>query len=227
MTIFTLCMLTGLLVALLVPGAERRTRWLAGISKAIFLLTFAPVEVHGAEHIPQDDCIVVANHSSYVDGFLLKGYLPARFSFVIKGEVRNIPLVHFVLRRAGSHFVERNDSAASSRDARQIVKAARSGQSLAIFPEGTFQQQPGLLRLRAGAFVAAVRGRMPVVPVVIRGTRHILPADRDLPRYGPIRIEILPPIQPDHPSYANHRDLAAQVRKKLLEVLDEPDLCQD
>jgi 1-acyl-sn-glycerol-3-phosphate acyltransferase len=220
-------MLTGLLVALLVPGAERRTRWLAGISKAIFLLTFAPVEVHGAEHIPQDDCIVVANHSSYVDGFLLKGYLPARFSFVIKGEVRNIPLVHFVLRRAGSHFVERNDSAASSRDARQIVKAARSGQSLAIFPEGTFQQQPGLLRLRAGAFVAAVRGRMPVVPVVIRGTRHILPADRDLPRYGPIRIEILPPIQPDHPSYANHRDLAAQVRKKLLEVLDEPDLCQD
>jgi 1-acyl-sn-glycerol-3-phosphate acyltransferase len=220
-------MLTGLLVALLVPGAERRARWLAGISKAIFVLTFAPVEVHGAEHIPQDDCIVVANHSSYVDGFLLKGYLPARFSFVIKGEVRNIPLVHFVLRRAGSHFVERNDSAASSRDARQIVKAARSGQSLAIFPEGTFQQEPGLLRLRAGAFVAAVRGRMPVVPVVIRGTRHILPADRDLPRYGPIRIEILPPIQPDHPSYANHRDLAAQVRKKLLEVLDEPDLCQD
>jgi 1-acyl-sn-glycerol-3-phosphate acyltransferase len=183
--------------------------------------------VHGYDNIPQADCVVVSNHASYVDGFLLKGYLPARFSFVIKGEMRNIALVHFVLRRAGSRFVERNDSAASSRDARQIVKAAKSGQSLAIFPEGTFQQEPGLLRLRAGAFVAAVRGNMPIVPVVISGTRHILPADRNLPRYGPIRIDILPPIQPDHPSYASHRALAGEVRKRLLEVLDEPDLVPD
>jgi len=216
----------GLLVAIFLPGAERRARWLAAISKGIFVLARVPVEVHGVEHIPAIDCIVVANHSSYVDGFLLKGYLPARFSFVIKGEMRNIPLVHFVLRRAGSRFVERNGTAASSRDARQIVKAAKSGQSLAIFPEGTFQKEPGLLRLRAGAFVAAVRGNMPIVPIVISGTRHILPAERFLPRYGPIRIDILPPIHPEDPSYASHRELAALVRQKLLEVLEEPDLSE-
>jgi 1-acyl-sn-glycerol-3-phosphate acyltransferase len=226
MTVFGLCGLVGLLVALLVPGADRRARWLAGISRSIFVLCGASVEVNGFENIPDSDCVVVSNHASYVDGFLLKGYLPARFSFVIKGEMRNIPLVHFVLRRAGSRFVERNDATASSRDARQIVKAAKSGQSLAIFPEGTFQQEPGLLRLRAGAFVAAVRGRMPIVPVVISGTRHILPAEKDLPRYGPIRIDILAPIQPAHASFASHRELASEVRKRLLEVLDEPDLMQ-
>lgn len=226
MTIFGLCGFVGLLVALLVPGADRRARWLAGISRTIFVLCGASVEIKGYDNIPESDCVVVSNHASYVDGFLLKGYLPARFSFVIKGEMRNIPLVHFVLRRAGSRFVERNDSAASSRDARQIVKAAKSGQSLAIFPEGTFQQEPGLMRLRAGAFVAAVRGSMPIVPVVVSGTRHILPADRDLPRYGPIKIDILAPIQPDHPSFASHRELAGEVRKRLLEVLDEPDLMQ-
>lgn len=222
--IFACCVIFGLLVAIFVPGAERRARWLAGTSKAVFVLSGTPVTVEGYDKLPDIDCVVVANHASYVDGFLLKGYLPARFSFVIKGEMRNYPGVHFLLRRAGSRFVERSGSSASSRDARQIVKAAKSGQSLAIFPEGTFQREPGLLRLRAGAFVAAVRGGMPIVPIVITGTRHILPADRYLPRYGPINVQILEPIQPDDAGFADHRALAQVVRQRLLEELDEPDL---
>lgn len=225
--IFAFCVTFGLLVAIFVPGTERRARWLAATTKGIFVLSGLPVDVEGYDNLPQDACVVVANHASYVDGFLLKGYLPARFSFIIKGEMRDIPVVHFVLRRAGSRFVDRNESRASTRDARQVVKAAKSGQSLAIFPEGTFQREPGLLRLRAGAFVAAVRGGMPIVPVVISGTRHILPADRYLPRFGRIRVQILPAIHPDHESYANHRDLARLVRQKLLEELDEPDLLSD
>ena len=222
--IFALCVVFGLLVAIFVPGAERRARWLAATSRAVFVLSGTPVDLSGYEKLPDVDCVVVANHASYVDGFLLKGYLPARFSFVIKGEMRNYPLVHFVLRRAGSRFVERNGSAASSRDARQIVKAAKKGQSLAIFPEGTFEREPGLLRLRAGAFVAAVRGKMPIVPIVVSGTRHILPAYWYWPRYGRINVQILDAIQPDHESFQNHRDLAKEVRKRLLEHLDEPDL---
>ena len=224
--VFILCVLFGLCVALLVPGAERRARWLANTTKAIFVLSAAPVEIHGLHNLPAADCVVVSNHASYVDGFLLKGYLPARFSFVIKGEMRNIPLAHFLLRRAGSRFVERNDSAASSRDARQLVKAAQGGQSLAIFAEGTFQREPGLMRLRAGAFVAAVRGRMPIVPVVITGSRYVLPAKRYLPRYGRIRVDILAPITPDHASYSQHRELAKAVRQRIIAVLDEPDLVE-
>jgi len=225
--VFSLCILFGLCVALLLPGAARRARWLAATAKAIFILAGVPVEVVGRENLPVIDCIVVANHASYTDGLVLKGYLPARFSFVIKGEMRNNAIAHFLLRRAGSRFVARDESAASSRDARQIVKAAKSGQSLAMFPEGTFEQQPGLLRFHSGAFVAAVRGKMPIVPIVIKGTRHLLPADRDLPRFSRVRIEILAPINPDHPSFANHRDLAKLARQRILAVLDEPDLVDD
>jgi len=224
--VFIICVLFGLCVALLVPGAERRARWLANTTRAIFILTAAPVNVRGLQNLPATDCVVVSNHASYVDGFLLKGFLPARFSFVIKGEMRSIPLVHFLLRRAGSRFVERSGSTASSRDARQMVKAAKSGQSLAIFPEGTFQQEPGLLRFRAGAFVAAVRGTMPIVPIVISGTRFVLPANRYLPRYGPIRVDILAAINPDDPSYSSHRELAKTVRQRIITVLDEPDLVE-
>jgi len=222
--VFSLCIAFGLCCALLVPGAERRARWLAATSRAIFVLSGVPVEVQGLQNLPTIDCVVVANHASYADGLLLKGYLPARFSFVIKGEMRNNAIVHFLLRRAGSRFVERTGSPASSRDARQIVKAAQSGQSLAVFPEGTFQEQPGLLHFHAGAFVAAVRGGMPIVPIAISGTRQLLPAERDLPHWSRLRIDILPPINPDHPAFANHRELAKLARQRILAVLDEPDL---
>ena len=83
--IFAICVLFGLLVAIFMPGAERRARWLAGVTKAIFVLSGLPVDVRGKDNLPQCDCVVVSNHASYVDGFLLKGFLPGRFSFVIKG----------------------------------------------------------------------------------------------------------------------------------------------
>jgi 1-acyl-sn-glycerol-3-phosphate acyltransferase len=65
---------------------------------------------------------------------------------------------------------------------------------------------------------------MPIVPIVIAGTRYMLPARRYLPRYGRIRVDILAPINPDHGSYSNHRELAKTVRKRIIAVLDEPDL---
>jgi 1-acyl-sn-glycerol-3-phosphate acyltransferase len=180
--------------------------------------------VNGLGNLPPGHSVVVANHASYIDGFLLKGYLPARFSFVIKGEVRNIPVVHFLLRRAGSRFVERFEAAGSARDARQIVKAAQGGESLAFFAEGTFRKFPGLGRLRPGAFVAAVKGRMPVVPAVITGTRAMMPGGIRLPKPGPLRIDILPAIMPDDLAFTNHRELAELARQRILDVLDEPDL---
>ena len=66
--------------------------------------------------------------------FFSTAYLPARFGFVIKGEMRDIPIVHFLLRRSGSKFVERNETTGSSRDARLLVKAAQGGESLGFFP---------------------------------------------------------------------------------------------
>ncbi|MDH3533973.1 MAG: 1-acyl-sn-glycerol-3-phosphate acyltransferase [Gammaproteobacteria bacterium] len=224
--VFSLCILSGLVVALIVPGKALRGWLLAGTTRAIFVLSGASVTVRGRENLPAGHCVVVANHASYLDGFLLKGYLPARFSFVIKGEMRKIPVVHFLLRRAGSKFVERFEAAGSSRDARNIVKAAKGGESLAFFAEGTFREFPGVGRFRPGAFVAAVRGSMPIVPVAIHGTRAMHPGQPKLPRPVPVRIDILSAIHPDDPAFENHRELAEKARQRILGVLDEPDLCQ-
>lgn len=221
---FALCVLFSLLVAILVPGLERRRRLVAGAARASFLLSGVRPEINGLENLPDSSCVVVANHASYLDGILLKGFLPARFSFVIKGELRDVPVAHFLMRRSGARFVERFKSSESARDARQIVKAACGGESLGFFPEGTFVAEPGVGRFRAGAFMAAIKGEMPVVPIAISGTREMLGAGRALPRPAPIRIDILPPILPDDPAYGDHHTLAETARQRILSVLDEPDL---
>ena len=224
---FALAVLLSLIVVLIVPSAKFRQKFVTWAARMTFVLPMIEVHVSGMDNLPTGNCVVVANHASYLDGVLLKGYLPWRFSFVIKGEMRNFGPAHFLLRRGGSKFVERTDTRGSARDARQIVKAALSGESLAFFPEGTFQKDPGVLRFRPGAFVAATRGDMPVVPIAIRGSRDMLPAGRLLPRRGPLYIDILPAMAPGDEEYASSRGLAEAARQRIIAAVGEPDLLDD
>ena len=221
---FGLLVLFSLIAVLVVPSAELRQKLATWASRMAFVLPAVDVRVRGMDNLPTHDCVVVANHASYIDGPLLKGYLPWRFNFVIKGEMRNFALAHFLFRRAGSKFVERSDIRGSTRDARSIVKAALRGESLGFFPEGTFREKPGIGRFLPGAFVAARRSDMPVVPIAIGGSRYVLPSGAFLPRRGPLTIDILPAIAPGDRDYETSRGLAEAARQRILAVLDEPDL---
>ncbi len=221
---FALACVFSLLVALFVPGARRRQRLVTCAARMVFVLAGVSVTIRGLDNLPTDSCVVVANHASYVDGVLLNGYLPSRFGFVIKGEMRSIPVVHFLLRRSGCKFVERKEAAGSSRDARQLVKAALGGESLGFFPEGTFRRESGVGRFRPGAFVAAVKGEMPVVPIAILGTRKMLPSGRLLPKKTALTIDVLPAIAPGDEDFSSSRNLAEKSRQRILDALGEPDL---
>jgi len=221
---FFVCMSGAVLSALLVPGLERRRRWVSRAARGWLISAGIHTRLTGIDRIPAGHCVVVANHSSYLDGLILQAFLPPRFTFVIKGEMQKVPLAHFFLRRIGSRFVERFAVSASSRDARNLLRAAAVGESLALFPEGTFHPDPGLNRFRAGAFAAAIKGRLPVVPVVIQGSRHILPARRILPRPGDLRIDVLDAVRPGDAAFRDSRVLAEAARQRILTVLNEPDL---
>jgi 1-acyl-sn-glycerol-3-phosphate acyltransferase len=219
--VFLICALAALIVVTLVPGTRARQRFVTGASRAVFRLAGVDVTVEGLERLPPGQAVVVANHASYVDGPLLKGFLPAHFAFVIKGEMREVPIAHFLLRRGGCYFVERNTTQGSARDARQIVKAAEGGESLAFFPEGTFRKITGIGRFRPGAFVAATRNKLPVVPIAINGTRHMLPSGRLVPRPCRLHIRVLEPIPADAPEYGDPRALAERARQEIAAATGE------
>lgn len=221
---FLACVIPALLTMVIVPGLERRRRCASICARTAFALCGIGLSVRGIEKLPAAECIVVANHASYIDGVILQAILPPRFSFVIKGEAENAPVLGFLLRRVGARFVERFNASGSARDARKLIRAASAGESLAFFPEGTFLQKPGLDRFRGGAFFAAVNGKAAIVPLVINGSRHILRGGTSLPRHGNLRIDILEAIEPSDAAFKNSKKLAALARERILRVLDEPDL---
>lgn len=221
---FIVCLAGAVPGALLLPGLERRRRWVAGAARAWFVVAGIRVTLTGFDRIPAGHCIVVANHASYMDGMILQALLPPRFSFVIKGEMKKVPLAHLLLRRIGSRFVERFAAGASARDARRLLRAAAAGESLVFFPEGTFHPEPGLHAFRAGAFAAAIKADLPVVPLAIRGSRQILPARGRLPRRAGLELTVLEPITPEHRDFRVSRKLAETARQCILRALGEPDL---
>jgi 1-acyl-sn-glycerol-3-phosphate acyltransferase len=212
----------ALLVAVL-PGEARRRAATRRAARLFLALAASRPAVEGLEHLPDEPCIVAANHASYLDGIVLSAVLPPRFAFVIKREVTRVPVAHFFLKRIGSQFVERFDTRRGASDARRILALAESRHSLAFFPEGTFKAEPGLRRFQNGAFAAAVRGDVPVVPVIIRGTREMLSAAMWFPRWRPISVIVKPAVRHNGESDAVAALLRA-CRTSILEDLAEPDL---
>ena len=77
-----------------------------------------------------------------------------------------------------------------------VSTALTDGESMFVFPEGTFVRAPGLLPFRLGAFRGAADSGRPVVPIALAGTRHIFPAGTMLLRPGPITLTISPRLTP-------------------------------
>jgi 1-acyl-sn-glycerol-3-phosphate acyltransferase len=191
------------------------------LSRFFMFLLGTRLQVIGSDHLPSGPCMVVANHASYLDGIVLKAALPARFSFIIKKEVGAVPIGGQLLRRVGSEFIDRTNRQAAASDTRRLLKAAGAGQALVFFPEGTFDEAPGLRKFHSGAFVIASHAGFPVVPVALQGTRHMFPHGRLLPRPGRVRVLIQPCIEHQPGAAQATRD---EARARILCVLGEPDL---
>lgn len=221
---FAFCAIAAVLLVLVLPSLPLRRRAASFVARTYLRMVGMPLRLHRSEHLPAGQCVVVANHASYLDGLVMKAALPPRFNYVVKREMDRVPLAGLLLRRIGTEFVERFDRHKGASDARRVLRTAASGQSLVFFPEGTFGIEPGLLRFHTGAFATAVRAGCPVVPAVIRGTRRIMPGSRLLPRWGAIDVEFLPAIaaaeaQGEHAAI----ELRDRARAAILARLDEPD----
>jgi len=206
--VFAASALVTCTLIVITPGQRLRRR-IGGLGMRLALaLAGIRLRLEGLAHLPDRPCVVVANHASYLDGLVMTAALPPHFGFVIKAEASRVPIMGLVLRRMGASFVTRSDPRRASRETRALLRSLKRGESLAVFPEGTFSPRPGLLPFRLGAFVLAARAAAPVIPAAILGTRNILPDKVWLPRHNHIRIRLLPPLS----SSGSAREQAAQLR---------------
>jgi 1-acyl-sn-glycerol-3-phosphate acyltransferase len=202
-----------LLVNLVLARPRSRRRVAAASSRLFLRIMRVPFSVDGRTRLPGSPCVVVANHSSYLDGVVLAAALPPEFAFVIKKEMVAVPLANILLRRLGSEFVERHNRHKGAVDARRVLRRASDGQSMVFFPEGTFDVQRAIRPFHRGAFATAAG--LPIVAVAIHGARAALPPDSLRLRRLPVRVEILGILQGDHARQHSRELIAAAIGEPL------------
>lgn len=123
--------------------------------------------------------LVVANHISWLDIFVINSWQPCHF--VAKSDIRDWPLIGWLCDKAGTIFIARG----RLRDVRRIyeglVHGLAAGEHVAFFPEGTTSTQGTVLPFHANLFEAAIEARVPVQPFALR----YLQADATANRFHP------------------------------------------
>ena len=207
------------------PNLSRRhglARTAARLMRRVLAL---PLRVGGLEHLDgAGPFVIVANHASYLDGFVLMSIVPGAACYVVKRELADQFFARVLLKRLGAEFVERFDAQRGAEDADRLQQVVRQGRSVVFFPEGTLTRMPGLQSFRMGAFMVAAQAGVPVVPVGIRGTRSVLRSDQWFPRRGALRVLIGEPIIPSGRDWAAAIALRTAARQQVLSLCGEPEL---
>lgn len=145
-------------------------------SRLFYWLFFIDVKVEGAENLRKGQSYVfVSNHESYFDVWLIYGWLPVVFKWLMKAELRKVPFIGFGCAAAGHIFIERNHLKAAKNSIEKAKKTLTNGVSVVIFPEGTRTNDGTVQEFKLGAFQIAFDIDLPVVPITIIGPYKIMP----------------------------------------------------
>jgi 1-acyl-sn-glycerol-3-phosphate acyltransferase len=165
-----------------------------------FLHTLWRPEIIGSEHIPASGgAILASNHLSIVDSIFLPLMVDRPVTFAAKSEyftgTRPIDRLTGAYMRATNQLSVDRDQARAGLD---MLEAAlgllRQGDLFGIYPEGTRSPDGRLYRGRPGVGWLALNSRLPVIPVAMSGTDHVLPPGRKVPRVGKIKIQVGKPL---------------------------------
>ena len=175
--------------------------------KILFALIGCRVRVIGKEYVDAPGAKVYAsNHTSYFDVLPLMLGLGVPYHFVAKMEVGKMPFIGTFLTKMKHTKFDRSDPQSRLRQSEEMEKLLREGESIFVFPEGTFTSEDGVRPFQLGAFKAAVNAGAPIVPISLAGTRRFLRDGTYLPRPTSVTITVSPPIYPVAPSGAAKAD---------------------
>ena len=181
--------------------------------------------VDGAERLRRRDSgplVLVTNHTSYADTPVLLAALPIDFVVVSMLEIVRWPVIGTFARRGSHPLVDRWHPTQSVTDEADIHARLRDGETVLFFAEGGFSAMRGLKPFRLGAFEAAVATGAPVVPIALRGSRELLPADTRIPHPGRVHVWIGEPLRSESPGWRGAVALRDQAAHAIAAHCGEP-----
>ncbi|HMC31223.1 MAG TPA: lysophospholipid acyltransferase family protein [Candidatus Angelobacter sp.] len=155
----------------------------------------ASPQIEGLEKIDISKAqVYVVNHLSALDIPVLYAYLPFPFRILAKKELFRYPFMGWHLRRSGQIPVVLENPKASVRSLNRAVAALKEGKSLVIFPEGGRSSDGQLQPFMGGAFYAAIRAQVDIIPMALVGTFEMLKMNTGHIKPGPIHLLVGEPI---------------------------------
>ncbi len=184
-------------------------------SRSFFWLMFLPVSVDGQEHIvPGQSYVFVANHQSMFDVWLVYGWLPVIFKWLMKAELRKVPFVGTGCKAAGHIFIDRRNTKAAMESLKEVEKQLVNGVCTVIFPEGTRSLNGEVGRFKRGAFQIAWDLGLPVIPLSLDGCYEVLPKGKPFVYHAPVHMHIGEPI--DLKQFSDPNEAIEAVRNAVI-----------
>jgi len=194
-------------------------------SRGVLRMSGVRVQLHAPDRAQWPHrAVIVANHQSWFDVFALAATLPVSYRFVAKEELSRIPVFGTAWQACGHVSLPRKDRSRAIRSLKRASDQVREGKSaIILFPEGTRSPDGRLRAFKKGAFVLAINNEVPVIPLGISGSRHVMPKGSFRIRPGEIRIRVGDPI-PTADLEHRHRDaLLARTRAAVVSLMEDPD----
>jgi 1-acyl-sn-glycerol-3-phosphate acyltransferase len=175
------------------------------------------LSVKGIEHLDRSQQYVfMVNHQSNLDiPVLVQSLRSFQLRWIAKRELLWIPFFGWAMWASRHITIDRADPLDALRSLRRAKERIAAGISIVVFPEGTRSRSGKLLRFKKGGFLLAAQSNRPIVPVIINGSREVLPAGAWRLRSGTIEVTISQPIAVDGFGPGTLRRLANQVREAI------------
>ena len=186
-----------LAMILLIFLKPRLVAKLCGVSWARINSFITPmrVMVSGREHVNEKQSyVIVSNHLSHYDIFVLYGWIGIDFKWVMKASLIKIPFLGPACDKLEHIFIDRSNTQAALKSINEAKKRIVNGTSVLFFPEGTRNSSGKMLPFKKGAFKMAMDLNLPILPVTIVGTEKILPKGTINLLPGEVEMKIHQPI---------------------------------
>lgn len=221
--IFTIvCSIVAIIIGIFGPYSKAANGLVRYWAKGLINLSGIKLEITGQDKIVgQPPSVYISNHQSLFDILAVVISIPGTARFIAKKELFRIPIFAQGLKLIGTIKIDRGNSAKARETINEAIQIIKRGVSVIIFPEGTRSKDGKIKPFKKGGFVLATQGKIPIVPLVISGSLHIMAKQNMRLRKGKIKVEFLDPIVTDNMSYEDRNILMEKVRQNIINHFDE------
>lgn len=162
----------------------------------VLAVTGTRTSVRGKENInPSRSCIIISNHQSHFDILAIVVRLGIQYRWIIKKEIRKVPLFGYALHASRNIFIDRSNRESAIRSINDGVDRLPPGVGVLFFAEGTRSPDGTIQEFKKGGFITAIEKGLPILPVTVNGSRKVLPKHSLVYHSGKIEVVAAKPIE--------------------------------